>query len=131
MPHEGSDVFYLPAPGAMALYFTCEFDSRQKLIWQLHGLKLAKRQGGQLFAQALQGPVFIFFPGSAFIIRIHFAVSLPFRFTQHQYPLKFSSGCALAFFPPKNGLPHNSVDFAPKLLHYLPWCGNGRVHSGA
>jgi hypothetical protein len=75
MPHEGSDVFYLPAPGAMALYFTYEFDGRQKLIRQLHGLKLAKRQDDQLFAQALQGPIFIFFPGSAFIIRIHFAVS--------------------------------------------------------
>ena len=45
----------------MAPYFTCEFDGRQKLIRQLHGLKLAERQGDQLFAQALQGTVFIFF----------------------------------------------------------------------
>jgi hypothetical protein len=103
----------------MAPYFTCEFDGCQKLIRQLHGLKLAERQGDQLFAQALQGPVFIFFPGSAFIIRIHFA-GLHLPVTQHQYPLKFSSGGALAFCPPKNGFPHNSVDFTPKLLHYLP-----------
>jgi hypothetical protein len=73
MPHEGSDVLNLPAPGAMAPYFTCEFDGRQKLIRQLHGLKPAEWQGDQLFAQALQGSVFIFFPGSAFIIHIHFA----------------------------------------------------------
>jgi hypothetical protein len=119
MPHEDSDVLNLPAPGAMAPYFTCEFDGRQKLIRQLHGLKLADRQGDQLFAQALQGTVFIFFPGSAFIIRIHFA-GLPLPVTQHQYPLKFYSGGTLAFFPPKNGLPHNSVDFAIELLHYLP-----------
>ena len=45
MPHESSDVLNLPAPGAMAPYFTCEFDGRQKLIRQLHGLKLAERQG--------------------------------------------------------------------------------------
>ena len=61
MPHEGADILNLPAPGAMASYFTCEFDGRQKLIRQPHGLKLAERQGDQLFAQALQGPVFIFF----------------------------------------------------------------------
>jgi hypothetical protein len=73
MPHEGSDVLNLPAPGAMAFYFMCEFDGRQKLIRHFHGLKLAGRQGDQLFAQALQGPVFIFFPGSALIFRIHFA----------------------------------------------------------
>jgi hypothetical protein len=77
MPHEGSDVLNLPAPGAMAFYFMCEFDGRQKLIRQFHGRKLAGRQGDQLFAQALQGPVFIFFPGSAFIFRIHFAGLLP------------------------------------------------------
>jgi len=80
MPHEGADVLNLPAPGAMAPYFTYEFDCRQKLIRQLHGLKLAGRQGDQLFAQALQGPVFIFSPGSAFILRIHFAAFL-FLFT--------------------------------------------------
>jgi hypothetical protein len=57
----------------MALYFPCEFDGRQKLIRQIHGLKLAGRQGDQLFAQTLQGPVFIFSLGSAFIIRIHVA----------------------------------------------------------
>jgi hypothetical protein len=73
MPHKGSDELNLPAPGAMAPYFMCEFDGRQKLIRQFQGLKLAGRQGDQLFAQALQGPVFIFFPGSAFIFRIHFA----------------------------------------------------------
>ena len=61
MPHEGADILNLPAPGAMASYFTCEFDGRQKLIRQPHGLKLAERQGDQLFAQALQGTVFIFF----------------------------------------------------------------------
>ncbi len=43
-----------------------------------------------------------------------------------------TSGGALTFFPPKNGLPHNSVDFAPKLLQYLPCClCNIRVHSDA
>jgi len=42
-----------------------------------------------------------------------------------------SSGGALAFFSLKNGLYHNSVDFTPKLMQYLPWCGNGRVHSNA
>jgi hypothetical protein len=31
-----------------------EFDGRQKLIRKPHGLKLAERQGSQLFAQALQ-----------------------------------------------------------------------------
>ena len=77
MPHEGSNVLNLPAPGTMALYFTCEFDGRQKLIRQLHGLKLAERQGDQLFAEALQGSVFIFFPSSAFIIRIYFS-GIPF-----------------------------------------------------
>jgi len=50
MPHEGADVLNLPAPGAMALYFACGFDGRKKLIRQLHGLKLAERQGDQLFA---------------------------------------------------------------------------------
>jgi len=73
MPHESSDVLNLPAPGAMTPYFTCQFDGRQKLIRQLHGLKLAERQGDQLFTQALQGPGFIFFVSSAFIFRIHFA----------------------------------------------------------
>ena len=72
MPHEGSDVLNLSAPGATAPYFVCEFDGRQKLIRQIHGLKLTERQGDQLFAQALQSPVFIFLLGSAFIIRIHF-----------------------------------------------------------
>jgi len=43
----------------------------------------------------------------------------PFWFTQHQCSLKFSSGGVFAFFPSKNGLFHNSVDFAPKLLQYL------------
>jgi hypothetical protein len=93
------------------------------------------RQGDQSFAQALQGPGFIFFSGSAFIIRIHFAgfplpvFSIPMlqRWDQHQSPLKFTSGGALAFCQPKNGLHHNSVDFVPKLLHYLPGCGNVRV----
>jgi hypothetical protein len=118
MPHEDADVLNLPAPGAMVLYFTCECDGRQKFIRQIQGFKLAGRQGDQLFTQALQGPVFIFFLGSAFMFRIHFA-GLPFRFTQHQHPLKVSSGGVLAFFPPKNGLPNNSVDFAPKLLQYL------------
>jgi len=61
MPHECADVLKLSAPGAMTPYFTCEFDGRQKLIRQPHGLKLAERQGDQLFAQALQGPVVIFF----------------------------------------------------------------------
>jgi hypothetical protein len=64
MPHEGADVLNLPAPGAMAPYFTCEFDGRQKLIRQPHGLKLAERQDDQLFAQALQGLVFIFPPAA-------------------------------------------------------------------
>jgi hypothetical protein len=73
MPHEYSDVLNLPAPGAMALYFACEFDGRPKLIRQLHDLKLAVRQGDQLFAQALKGPIPSFFLGSAFMIRIHFA----------------------------------------------------------
>ena len=114
MPHEGSDVLNLPATGAMAPYFTCEFDGRQKLIRQLHGLKLAERQGDQLFAQALQGPVFIFFPRSAFIIRIHFA----------GLTLDASDRSLLDFY-------NDRVDFAPKLMQYLPWCGNGRVHSGA
>ena len=76
MTHEGADVLNLPAPGAMALNFMCEFDGRQKLIRQPHGLKLGERQGDQLFAQALQGAVFIFFLGPAFIIRAHFAGSL-------------------------------------------------------
>jgi hypothetical protein len=43
MPHEGADVLYLPAPGAMALYFSCEFNGRQKLIRQIHALKPAER----------------------------------------------------------------------------------------
>jgi len=61
MPHEGTDVLNLPAPGALAPYFKCEFDDRLKFIRQPHGLKLAEGQGDQLFAQDLQGPVFIFF----------------------------------------------------------------------
>jgi len=36
-----------------------------------------------------------------------------------------------AFFPLQNGFFHNLVDFAPKLLQYLPRCGNGKVYSGA
>jgi hypothetical protein len=81
MTHEGADVLHLPAPGATALYFTCEFDGCKKLIRQLYGRKLAGRQGDQLFAEALQGPVFVFFLGSAFVFRIHLAGIL-FRFTQ-------------------------------------------------
>ena len=61
LPHEGADVLNLPAPGAMVLCFTREFDGCQKLFRQIHGLKLAGRQGDQLFTQALQCPVFIFF----------------------------------------------------------------------
>jgi hypothetical protein len=71
MPHEGSDVLNLSAAGAMFAYFTCEFNCRPKLIRQRDGLKLAGRQADQLFAQALQSPVLLFFPGSAFIIRLH------------------------------------------------------------
>ena len=66
MPHEDADVLNLPAPGAVAFYFTYEFDGRQKLIRQIHGLKPAQRQGYQLFAQALKGPGLIFFFESCF-----------------------------------------------------------------
>jgi hypothetical protein len=83
MPHENSDVLNLPAPGTTAPYFTCEFDGCQKLTRKLHGLKLNERQGDQLFAQALQGPVFILFPGSAFIIRIHINSRLNFPPAAH------------------------------------------------
>jgi hypothetical protein len=73
MPHEGADVLDLPAPGAMALYFTREFDGCLKLFGQRHGFQVAQRQVDQLLTQALEGPVFIFLLGSAFIFRIHFA----------------------------------------------------------
>ena len=51
MSHEGANVFDLPAPGAVALYFSCQNDGRQDLIWKLHGFKLAQRQADQLFSQ--------------------------------------------------------------------------------
>ncbi len=38
------------------------------------GEQLVALPFGHLETMELQGPVFIFFPGSAFIIRIHFAV---------------------------------------------------------
>jgi hypothetical protein len=98
MPHEGPDVLNLPAPGAMFAYFTGELDCRPKLTGQRYGFKLAGRQGDQLFAQALQGPVLLFFPGSAFIVRIHFADR-----PRLQNPLTFCSGGARAFFPPQTG----------------------------
>jgi len=93
MPHEGADVLNLPAPGAMAPYFTCEFDGRQKLTRLPDSLKTDERQEYELFAQTLQGPDFIFYLGYAFIIRIHFAGS-PFGITKHQFPSKVSSGGA-------------------------------------
>ena len=77
MPHEGPDELNLPAPGAAAFYFMGEFDGCQKLVRQIHGLKLAGRQGDQLFAQALQRSVFIFLLGSAFLIRAHFSAVPP------------------------------------------------------
>jgi hypothetical protein len=86
MPHEGADVLNLPAPGTAAPYFMYAFDGGQKFIGQLHGRQSAEGQSDQLFAQALQGPVFILFPGSALTIGIHLA-GLPLP-----YPLKFSSG---------------------------------------
>jgi hypothetical protein len=129
MPHEGSDVLNLPAPGARAPYFTCEFDGRHKLFRQLHGLKLAEWQGDQLFAQALLGPGFIFFPGSCFYNPYPFCRLCPSDFSA-SIPVNFFSVGAFAFFPPKSGFPHNSVDFTPELLHYLTRCGKGRVHSG-
>jgi hypothetical protein len=61
MPHEGADVLNLSASGTMTLYFPSEFGGRPKLIPQFHGLKLSQRQAKQLFAQALQSPVFIIF----------------------------------------------------------------------
>jgi len=53
MPHEDADILNLPAPGGIAPYSVCEFDGRQKLIRQPHGLKPSERQGDQLFAQVL------------------------------------------------------------------------------
>ena len=103
----------------MAPYFTCEFDGRQKLIRQLHGLKLAERQGDQLFAQALQGTGFIFFPGSAFILRVHFA-GFPLPSAQHQYPLNFSSVGAFAFFPPKSAVPTIQLILHPNFCIIYP-----------
>ncbi len=63
MPHEGPDILNLPAPGAAAAYFMDQFDDGQKFIRQLYGLELTERQGNQLFAKILQGPVFFFLDG--------------------------------------------------------------------
>lgn len=75
MPQEGADVPNLSSPGAMALYFTCEFYVLQKFIRQIHALKQPGLQGHQLFPQALPGLVFLFFLGSAFMLCFHSAIS--------------------------------------------------------
>ena len=68
----------LSSPGAMALYFTCEFYVLQKFIRQIHALKQPGLQGHQLFSQALQGLVFLLFLGSAFML-------FPFSYLPYGY----------------------------------------------
>jgi hypothetical protein len=146
MPHESADVLNLPAPGAAAPYFMYTFDGGQKFIGQLHGRQLAEGQSDQLFPEALQGPVFILFAGSALAIGIHLA-GLPLP-----YPIKFSFGRRLhpltpcwsaapirlrgrCPIPPRAdhgpGFSNAGVDFVREFLHYQDRVASGSAHCGA
>jgi predicted dehydrogenase len=131
MPHESADILNLPAPGAAAFYLMDEINRCQKLFRQRQGIQLARRQAHQLFAQTLQSAVFLFFLGSAFIIRAHFTAirlsGLPdpgLSALIIEVRLPFRSHCiyggGLAFSPPSRKCYHNSVDFTPEVLHYQP-----------